>query len=105
MRRRRRRLLLIALSLLVLGCDDKEKEKPKKGQPTGEKKHKKRMDQLERDIESMEELVASFDNRFTKVDPSDYVRARELKDEYEALKGDLKALYSEWESLAPQASA
>lgn len=53
----------------------------------------------------MEALVAGFDAKFAKVDPSDYVKARALKDEYDGLKKDLKAMYGEWEELAAQASA
>ena len=63
------------------------------------------MEQLERDIEMMEELVSGFDVRFSTIDPSDYVRAQQLKEEYEGLKTDLKGLYSEWETLAAQANA
>ena len=82
----------------------REKDKSKKSTPASGKQ-KKRMEQLERDIQSMEELVSGFDAKFAAVDASDYVRARELKDEYEALKADLKAMYSEWEELAAQVSA
>ena len=78
----------------------KEPIKQKKTAGPVDKKQKKRMEQLEKDIASMEELVTTVEARFASVDPGDFVRARELKEEYEGLKADLKALYEEWESLA-----
>lgn len=84
----------------------KPEEKPKKNTPPVDaKKQKKRLEQIEKDIASMEELVAGYDARFAALDPADYARAAELKSEYDGMKDDLRALYSEWESVAAEVNA
>ncbi len=62
-------------------------------------KRRKHMEDVERDIESMEQMVEEFEQRFTAIDPNDYQRARQLKEEYDGLKQDLQALYDEWEQI------
>jgi len=37
---------------------------------------------------------------FAALDPTDYAKAQELKDEYDGMKQDLQELYAEWEELA-----
>ena len=48
----------------------------------------------------MEHLIEEMESKFIQIDPSDFETARSLKEEYESMKVDLKALYSEWEELA-----
>ncbi len=61
------------------------------------RKRRKQLDEIERNIEAMEEMIEAFDQRFASLDPSDYMAARRLKEEYDGLKEDLQALYAEWE--------
>ena len=72
----------------------------KKAQVREERKQRRQLEQLEHDIEAMEELLAGYNDKFAAVDPADYVRAQQLKEEYEGLKADLQGLYEEWETLA-----
>ena len=53
----------------------------------------------------MEELLAGFDARFAALDPTDFNQAQALKEEYDGLKADLKALYTAWEETAAQVTA
>lgn len=63
------------------------------------RKRRKRLEEVERDIESMEQMVEEFEQRFASLDPNDYQQARQLKEEYDGLKQDLQALYDEWEQI------
>ena len=72
--------------------------------PTGRdaRKRRKQLEELERNIESLEELIDAFDQRFLDLDPADYEAARALKEEHDGLKQDLQALYEEWEKLVEE---
>ncbi len=50
----------------------------------------------------MEELLTELEAKFTTVDPADFVRLQEMKDEYDAMKADLEGMYAEWERLAEE---
>lgn len=76
-----------------------EEREKKKARDREDRKQRRALEQLERDIESMEELLESFHEKFAALDPADYVAAQRLNDEYDGLKNDLKALYEEWEEL------
>lgn len=65
-----------------------------------DRQRKRRLDQIEGDIEAMEELVGAFELRFGTFDPTDYEAIQKLNEEYQGLKSDLQALYSEWEECA-----
>lgn len=71
----------------------------KKAQVREERKHRRQLEQLESDIQSMEELLEGFHERFVGIDPADYVRTQQLTEEYEGLKADLQGLYEEWENM------
>jgi ATP-binding cassette, subfamily F, member 3 len=77
-----------------------EVRKEKKTRDRNDRKQRRQLEQLEEDIESMESLIEGFDEKFSQVDPSDYQKAQELKDEYEGLKTDLQELYQSWEELS-----
>ena len=64
------------------------------------RKKRRQLEDLEKNIESMEHLIEEMESRFVQIDPADFETARSLKDEYEGMKADLKALYAEWEELA-----
>ena len=61
---------------------------------------RKRFEELEHTIESVEEMLDGFDTRFAELDPSDYGPLSELTAEKEALRRDLEELYAEWEELS-----
>ena len=50
----------------------------------------------------MEETVEDIEMQFTRVDPADHARQRQLKEEYDGLKADLSSLYQEWEELTEE---
>jgi ATP-binding cassette subfamily F protein 3 len=79
---------------------EKATREQKKAQVREERKQRRQLEQLEHDIEAMEELLAGYNDKFAAVDPADYVRAQQLKEEYEGLKADLQGLYEEWEAMA-----
>ena len=66
------------------------------------RRQRRRLEQLEADIESVESLVASYEQKFATVDPADYQTAQALHDEYEGLRADLRTMYEEWENLAEE---
>jgi ATP-binding cassette subfamily F protein 3 len=66
------------------------------------RKRRQQLEDLERDIAEVEEMIAGFEARFAALDPADYEAANQLKDEYEGLKSDLNEMYAEWERLAEQ---
>ncbi|MCC6696091.1 MAG: hypothetical protein IT365_10725 [Candidatus Hydrogenedentes bacterium] len=66
------------------------------------RKRRNQLEELERDIAEVEELVNGIEARFTEIDPSDYETARQLKEEYDGLKRDLGDMYAEWERLAEE---
>ncbi len=63
------------------------------------RKKRKQTEELEETIASMEAMIEELEGQFPTIDPSDYQRARTLKEEYDGLKADLQALYEEWEQL------
>ena len=65
-----------------------------------QRKRRNQLEDLERDIAEVEELINAIEGRFTEIDPSDYETARQLKEEYDGLKKDLSEMYAEWERLA-----
>lgn len=79
------------------GKDTREKTKARQRE---ERRQQRQLEQLEENIESLEEIVAGYDQRFAELDPADYTTAQRLKEEYDGLKADLKAMYEEWELLA-----
>jgi len=64
------------------------------------RKLRKQLEELERDIASLETLIGEREVEFAGLDPSDYERATTLKEEYEGLKQDLQNMYAEWENIA-----
>ncbi len=68
-------------------------------------KQRKQLEETERHIEEMEELVAEYEAKFAAVDPADFPKMQQLTSEYDGLKKDLEALYAEWEALAEEMKA
>ena len=66
------------------------------------RKRLNRLGGLERDIESIEELISETETQFASLDPADHERGRVLKEEYEGLQQDLKDMYEAWERLAEE---
>ena len=71
-----------------------------KGDAKTQRKQRKQLKELEGQIEAMEELLETLESRFAEVDPSDYKRLQDLKEEYDGLKADLANMYEAWERLA-----
>ncbi len=65
-----------------------------------QKKSEKQFKLLEEHIHQIEELVEEKEKHFEGIDPADFEKISAASEEYEALKRDLKDMYSEWESLA-----
>lgn len=63
-------------------------------------RQRKRLDEVERTIESMEELLDGFDARFADLDPTEHGPLADLQREKEGLQEDLAQLYAEWEELS-----
>ena len=86
------------------GAAKKEEKKQSQGDRKAAqreaRKQQRKLEELETNIEEMEALLGTYDEKFSQVDPSDYGEAQRLKDEYDGLKGDLQELYSAWEELA-----
>ena len=74
--------------------------KEKKGDDREQRRQRATLEKLEQDIESVEALVLEMEARFSALDPSDYQAAEAMKQEYDGLKADLKAMYASWESIA-----
>ncbi|MCP4645919.1 MAG: ABC-F family ATP-binding cassette domain-containing protein [bacterium] len=70
-----------------------------------QRKQRKRLEQIEDDIAAMEETITSVEAESATIDPNDYERARQLREQYEGMKGDLAEMYAEWERLAEEAGA
>ena len=64
-----------------------------------ERRRRRQLEDLERTIAAVEEIVASMESEFSRIDPSDYERGRTLKAEYDGLKEDLQRMYAEWEAV------
>ncbi len=77
-----------------------EDRRQKKDRDREERKQRRQLEQVEDDIESMEALLGTYDEKFAKLDPADYQAAQRLKEEYDGLKQDLQGLYEAWEDLA-----
>lgn len=67
-----------------------------------QRRQRKQLKDVETQVAAMEELLSSLEGQFGAIDPADFERAAGLKQEYDGLKGDLKALYAEWERLATE---
>ncbi len=86
----------------------KVRRKDRKGRTGGDpekRKRKKELDETERRILELEELVEQYEHQFTQLDPSKYEKAQQLKEEYEGIKADLRALYDHWEELAEEVAS
>jgi archaellum component FlaC len=81
----------------------RDREKQKKDAKE-QRRQKKQLQEVEGQITQMEEMVEALEAQFGQVDPSDFSRTANLKQEYDGLKSDLKALYAEWERLAEEAA-
>ena len=66
------------------------------------RKRRNRLEDLERDIAEVEELIDTIEGRFAALDPADFAATQELKAEYDGLKQDLSDMYEEWERLAEE---
>lgn len=77
---------------------------PGKAAERARRKSERRLEEVEDRIEDMEGLIAAYDAKFADADPADYERLNSLQEEYEAMRADLKDLYSEWESLSEELS-
>lgn len=92
--------------VLKIRRDTRTKQSSSNGNgKTRRRKQQAELAKLEEDIASVEEVVTDLESRFTRIDPSDYQAADSLKQEYEALKADLAAMYASWESLAGEGEA
>ncbi len=69
-----------------------------------QRKLRKQVEDLERDIAAIEQILEGFDARFLALDPTDYGAARELQAERDGLENDLRELYAAWEDLAQEMS-
>ncbi|HIJ64550.1 MAG TPA: ABC-F family ATP-binding cassette domain-containing protein [Candidatus Hydrogenedentes bacterium] len=69
---------------------------------SGKQRRKKlrQLEELEDHIRELEELIEEQEAAFARLDPSDYETAQKLKAEYDGLKIDLQAMYTEWERLS-----
>ena len=74
---------------------DKEAQKAQRQQ-------RRKLEDLEADIATLEELVSDLEGQFTTLDPAKFEQAQQLKADYEGYKQDLRALYAAWEELADQ---
>lgn len=79
---------------------NRQDRQQKKERDREERKQRRQLEQVEDDIESMEALLGTYDEKFASVDPADYQAAQRLKEEYDGLKQDLQELYAAWEELA-----
>lgn len=77
----------------------REIREKKKASQRERRRQQRQLDEVERDIESLETLLENYESRFAAIDPADYQEAQRLKDEYEGYKADLDALYAAWEEL------
>jgi len=68
-----------------------------------DRRRRKRLEELEGRIESLEQLLDGFDERFLALDPANHEAARALKQEQDGLKRDLQAMYAAWEGLVDEA--
>ncbi len=68
-------------------------------------RRRKRLEEVERTIASMEELLDGFDARFAALDQTDHGPLAELASEKEGLQKDLKQLYEDWEEISAHFSA
>ena len=67
-------------------------------------RQRKRLDEVERTIESMEDLLDGFDARFAELNPTEHGPLAELAREKEGIEEDLAELYAEWEELSSDPS-
>lgn len=87
--------------LRIRRANGNAREKQKKDAKE-QRRQRKQLTDVESRIEEMEDLVTSMEAQFATIDPSDFERAAALKQEYDGLKSDLKAMYEEWERLAAE---
>ncbi len=80
----------------------KEIRENKKARQREERRQQRQLEEVERDIESIEALLDSYQERFAAIDPGDYQKAQQLKEAYDGYKADLDALYEAWEELAAE---
>ncbi len=64
------------------------------------RKQRNQLEDLERDIAEIEEMITAIEGRFPALDPADFQALQDLTAEYEGLKKDLGDMYQEWERLA-----
>ena len=79
-----------------------EAREKKKAREREDRKHRRQIEQLESDIESLEQLVDGYDEKFAQTDPADYQALQQLTEEYEGFKADLQELYAAWEELVEE---
>ena len=77
----------------------------KNGVDPERRQRKKELQETERQIVELEEMVEQYERQFAGLDPANYEEAQRLKDEYEGIKADLKALYEHWEILAEEVAS
>lgn len=70
-----------------------------------QRKRRNQLEDLERDIAQVEELISSIEARFSALSPTDFETSRRLTEEYEGLKRDLTEMYAEWERQAEELSS
>lgn len=77
-------------------------KKPARDKATQKERRKQRnqLEDLERDIAEIEEMITEIEGRFPTLDPADFEAGRQLTAEYDGLKKDLGEMYQEWERLA-----
>ncbi|GMV91455.1 MAG: ABC transporter ATP-binding protein [Candidatus Hydrogenedentota bacterium] len=64
------------------------------------RKQRNQLEDIERDIAEIEEMITAIEGRFPTLDPADFQALQDLTAEYEGLKKDLGDMYQEWERLA-----
>jgi ATP-binding cassette, subfamily F, member 3 len=86
----------------------RKREKVKKIDSRGDQKEhtrqKRKLKTLEDQIATIEELMDSFEERFTEIDPTDYAALGNLSEEKEGLRNDLQELYDSWETISASLS-
>jgi ATP-binding cassette subfamily F protein 3 len=86
----------------VLKIRRDKKSRTQKSDGRERRKHRTALEELERDIAQIEEMVAELETRFSTLDPADFETSARLASEYEGLKQDLSEMYAEWERLADE---
>jgi len=75
-----------------------------KSEQKEQRKRRNQLEDLERDIAAIEEMITTVEGKFSAIDAGDFDKTRELSEEYEGLKKDLAEMYAEWERQSEELS-